>query len=84
MFWLLADEQDVGAFARLGAALKELGYVVNEHEWGVGGSQELSTWELGAPGGSIMVCAETYMGLSVSGPSALIAALRERYSAADE
>jgi hypothetical protein len=81
MSWLVAEEHDTDAFARLGTALKALGYVLNDQKWGVVGSQEISTWELCSPTGSVIVTAETYMGLSVSGPPALVVALQEQYSA---
>ena len=69
--WLVAEEHDEAAFKRLGEALRAAGGSVREPTWGVAGSQELSTWRVAFPGGSIKVTAETYCGLRLSGPKAI-------------
>jgi hypothetical protein len=65
--WVVGPEYEGAHFDRLRMALKTLGYRTVDNSWGVGGSQELRTWDITGPGGSLRVEAETYMGLSVSG-----------------
>ncbi len=81
--WLVSDENDEAAFARLGEALRNSGYVLGRKSWGVGGSQELSEWRLWRGDQSLHIVAETYMGLTVSGPSDLVANLQQQYGGVD-
>jgi len=61
---------------RLRTALKEvllaLGGSVRHHDCGVGGSQELETLEVEVDGHRVTVESETYVGLSITGPSELV------------
>ena len=77
--FVAGPEYDGPHFERLRTTLRTLGYRTVDSSWGVGGSQELRTWEVRGPAGSLRVEAETYIGLTVSGPSALIAALRRAF-----
>jgi hypothetical protein len=77
--WRVADEHDQGAFQRLGDSLRELGYVNDMSNWGIGGSQELAEWTLTRNGGTLQITAETYMGLTVCGPIGLVAELKLAY-----
>ena len=77
--WLVAEEHDEAAIKRLGDALREAGGSVQAPTWSVAGSQELSTWHVTFPRGSVEVTAETYCGLRVSGPKELVVRLQELY-----
>jgi hypothetical protein len=79
--WVVGAEYDATLFARLGAALRSLGYEFENHAWGVAGSQELTTWHATSSLGTLSVEAETYVGLSVRGPKMLVAALQGRFAA---
>jgi len=76
--WVVGAEFDVNLQRTLGAALRSLGYVLADESWGVGGSQELRRWILNAPLGQLVVEAETYVGLSISGPVEVVSAVRQQ------
>jgi hypothetical protein len=78
--WQIGPEYEADLFGKLGRVLHSLGYHVGEDWWGVGGSQEVSRWEISGPGGDLVVEAETYVGLSVSGPTELVSVIKERMS----
>ena len=78
--WIVGAEHDEQLLEALGTCLRSLGYELDAPSWGVGGSQELSSWSAASPQGSLVVEAETYIGLSVSGPSVLVGAVRERFA----
>ena len=77
--WLVAAEHDQGAFECLGTALRDLGYDLSSESWSIGGSQELSEWVVACPHGELLISAETYIGLSVSGQAELISELQRQY-----
>jgi hypothetical protein len=68
----LGPEWDDVLLSKLHIAVKRAGGTMKELSWGVGGSQEVTTYRIQLPGGSIEVTAETYMGLIIRGPSALV------------
>jgi hypothetical protein len=74
--WVVGAEHDEALFVALGAALRKLGCTPEDDAWGVAGSQELSRWVLKSSFGELVVEAETYVGLSVSGPVEAVNALR--------
>ena len=76
--WVVGAEFDVSLQRALGAALRNLGYVLDDESWGVGGSQELRRWVVDAPLGQLVVEAETYVGLSISGPATAVSAVRRK------
>ena len=78
--WEVADEHNDEAFARLGRALGVLGFDVADKLSGVGGSQDYSRWELQSADGSVVVEAETYLGLSVAGSAELVRRVREQFA----
>lgn len=80
--WVVGAEYDEDAFARLGIALRSLGYCQQKQWQGVAGSQDVSHWELLGPLGVVIVESETYVGLTVEGSVSAIATLRGRYEAA--
>lgn len=65
--------------------LRGLGARQVNHSWGVGGSQEVETWAFEVDGRTIVVEAETYVGLTVGGDPDLVervaAGVRERLTA---
>ena len=79
--WLVAEEHDEQALSRLGRALRHIGGSPASETWGVGGSQELGEWRVTLPNGNLIVTVETFMGLTVEGPTILVAQLRETYRA---
>jgi len=78
--WVVGAEHDKALFLALGAALRKLGCTLEDNTWGVAGSQELGRWVLESSLGQIVVEAETYVGLSVSGPIEAVDALRLQMS----
>jgi hypothetical protein len=52
--------------------LKFLGAVHLSSDWGVAGSQELETMSIQLRGDVVIIEAETYVGLSISGPDVLV------------
>ena len=77
--WIVGAEYDEEALARLGQALRSLGYGLHDEWQGVAGSQDTSHWELSGPHGVLTVESETYVGLSVEGPSRAVDQLRVLY-----
>lgn len=78
--WIVGPESDASLVAKLGSALLACHYSVDSATWGVGGSQELSTWTVSGPNGVLVVEAETYIGLSVTGDPGLVAELRVAFT----
>jgi hypothetical protein len=82
--WTAGAEHDETASARLRLAVESLGYKPKNQWWGVGGSQEITHVELVGPAGEIVVEAETYVGLTVTGDANAIAAIRSAVEAGVE
>ena len=82
--WVVGAEYEGPQFGKLGRALRELGYAPLPPEYGVGGSQEIRTWRAVGPLGELVVEAETYIGLTLSGPKLLVGSVRERVLGATE
>lgn len=80
--WVVGDEYEEAAFARLKRALGELKYCFQDQWEGVAGSQDVRHWTVVGPGGKLTIESETYVGLSVEGPRSLIADLQARYEQA--
>lgn len=70
--WLVAPEHDLAVRQRLMAALGRCGFEVKNASYGIAGSQEVSQSSATSSAGSLEVEAETYMGLTVEGPSHLV------------
>ena len=66
---------DQPLFAAALGALREMGAKRKRHWWGVGGSQEITHEEWKTKRGTLILEAETYIGLTVSGPDDLVAEL---------
>jgi hypothetical protein len=77
--WVVGPEHDDRLFRRLGAALTERGFKLGAEWEGVAGSQDISHWEAHSTQGALTVESETYVGLSVEGPSDLVGLVRERF-----
>lgn len=69
---VLGPEWDQQLATRLRVVLRQLGAIEAGGEWGVAGSQELlqSDWLIDSQ--RVRIEAETYIGLSISGPSAVL------------
>ena len=77
--WVVGDEYDEVAFARLKHALGRLRYIVQDQWNGVAGSQDIHHWTAIGPDGQLTIESETYVGLFVEGASSLIAELQAQY-----
>lgn len=65
---ILGDEYDAGLRERLFAVLRGLGADIADGDWALGGSQEVETVRVRLNGAELTVEAETYVGLSLTGP----------------
>ncbi len=79
---VLGSEYDDGLRQAVMDCLSDLGATIDGRQWGLGGSQILETLKLSLGRDVIVVEAETYVGLSVSGSARLVdrvaAIVRER------
>jgi hypothetical protein len=66
------DESDQQAIEAAKWALRKVGAMRRSNSWGVGGSQEIASekWQCG--GTTLTLEAETYVGLTLSGPEELV------------
>lgn len=80
--WVVGPEHDEQVFARLGQALRSLGYELHSKDEGLAGSQEVKQWAVTGPGGLFTVEAETYVGLTVDGSLSTIEQLKGVYARA--
>jgi hypothetical protein len=74
---VLGAEYDAGVREALMAVLRQMGAEVEHHERGMGGSQEVETLEVQLRGRSLVVEAETYVGLSVTGDDEIVTEVAE-------
>jgi len=72
----LGDEHDDALLVRVRDAVLAAGGQISRPDWGVGGSQEICTYRVTLPEGQLRLTAETYVGLSLSGPPVLVQALQ--------
>ena len=79
---LLGSEYDDDLFYRLVAEVKGMGGSITDKEWVLGGSQEITTFQISLPDGKLEAVAETYVGLSLRGASPLVESLAHRVAAA--
>lgn len=75
---VLGSEHDDALFARLVAEIKALGGSITDKEWTLGGSQEITVFQITLPDGDIEAVAETYIGLSLRGTTSLVDHLARR------
>jgi hypothetical protein len=57
--WVVGDEYDEVAFARLKRALGDLQYAVRDQWSGMAGSQDTAHWTAVGPGGQLRIESET-------------------------
>jgi hypothetical protein len=69
---ILGDEYDDALRARLFDVLRDLGAQMSAGERALAGSQDLETCRLRLDGAEVVVEAETYIGLSLSGPAEIV------------
>jgi len=74
---LLGDEYDDELRVALGDVLGGLGGRRVDETWLLGGSQVIEKWEVEIDGESLVIEAETYMGLSLVGNRALVRRVRD-------
>ncbi|MBL8899611.1 MAG: hypothetical protein JNM84_18415 [Planctomycetes bacterium] len=74
----LGAEYDEALRKCLLAVLRELRAVHCDHRWGVGGSQEVQEAIFDVDGKRLVVCAETYVGLTIEGDAELVEGIRSR------
>jgi hypothetical protein len=72
---LLGSEYDDALFERLCTVVASLGGSVTDIEWVLGGAQEITTFAVVLPGGTLEATAETYVGLSLRGEDTLVLAV---------
>lgn len=75
---ILGDEFDAGLRARLLSILESGGAVPLGADWAVAGSQEFDRLTVSLSGATIVIEAETYAGLSLAGPDALVIEIIEK------
>lgn len=78
----LGAEHDDALRRALRDVLKRLGANQRAHDWGVAGSQELETLQVQIGVDTVVIEAETYMGLSVSGPADVVERIQAMVAAA--
>jgi hypothetical protein len=81
---ILGAELDDRLRRRVAEALRTLGAKVQRHDWGVAGSQEVDTYEVQVGDQIVVVSAETYVGLSITGPAEIVQAIERLLSLAGE
>jgi len=74
--WNVGPEHDDDLLRRLGDALRDLGYQLGDAWDATAGSQDISHWDVASPRGGLSIESETYIGTTVTGPSSLVAELR--------
>lgn len=74
----LGSETDDDLFERLCTTIIDLGGSIADPEWVFGGSQEVKTYKIILPAGTLEAVAETYMGLSLVGDEVLVSPLAKR------
>lgn len=74
---VLGDEFDDDLRADVQDVLRSLGALSSsQDEWGVAGSQEVETIAVKLRGKEVLVEAETYVGLSITGPDDLVTEIK--------
>ena len=73
----LGDEYDARLRATLMTVLKAMGGTSNRPSYGVGGSQELESLEVSFGYDKVLVEAETYVGLTVTGAAEVVDRIAE-------
>jgi hypothetical protein len=69
---VLGKEYDTRLWRVLREVLQTLGAIETENSWGIGGSQEIHAFSANIAGRALNIEAETYIGLSLTGPTELV------------
>ena len=75
---IIASEHDLAATNALLRVLREMGAEEVSRNWGVVGSQEVNTLHFSLGGLPLIVEAETYVGLSITGDSEAVESIADR------
>lgn len=73
----LGDENNAKLKQLLEAVLAKKNILLIDHDWVLAGSQEIETWRYQSRLGLVVVEAETYIGLCITGPACLIQEITE-------
>jgi len=73
---ILGSEWDDDLLAALRHAVQAVGGIMTRQTYSVVGSQEIITYQLDLPDGKLNATAETFAGLSISGPALLVDKIR--------
>ena len=79
---ILGAEYDDALRGVLRDVLTRLGAKGSAHDWGVAGSQELETVEVLVGVDTVVIEAETFVGLSISGPAKIVERIQGMVDAA--
>lgn len=80
----LGNEYDAALRKRLANALKSMSAIIETSQKGLAGSQEVETVRAVIGGKSVLIEAETYMGLSITGDSSLLREIMKQMTALDK
>lgn len=75
---VLGSEYDDELFSRLAVEVTALGGSMEDKEWTLGGSQEMTVFHIALPDGVLEAVAETYVGLSLRGECSVVELLARR------
>jgi hypothetical protein len=78
---VVGAEWDEDLRTRLLTVLQDMGTTAGGSTWTVGGSQELEVLQVSVRGQPVVVEAETYVGLTLTGPTDLVKEIQARVSA---
>lgn len=74
----IGPETDDDLFERVRTTIVDLGGSIADSEWVLGGSQEVTTYKIVLPAGTLEAVVESYIGLSLVGDEALVYLLAQR------
>ena len=69
---VIGSETDNALVERIQAVVSRLHGGISNPEWTIGGSQEIATYKISLPSGNLEVVTETYIGVTLRGPEALV------------
>lgn len=78
---VLGPEWDQVLRARVFEVLNRIGAIAAERGWGVGGSQEIELVEVSLGEDVLLVEAETYIGLTITGPKIIVDQIKDLLAA---
>jgi hypothetical protein len=81
--WVVGLEYGPSDFARLERALWELGYALTDESYTVGSTHRVSKWRACSRAGQLYVQSEAHTGLTLSGPTMLVAQVKDCFGRVD-